>query len=201
MAERAWVYVVDDDVDLASSVARLLQRHGYRAEPFSDPADLLAGYETTGPSCVVTDVMMGSEDGFEFAGRVRVLDPAAAFVFMTAWPSSGDAVDAVRLHGGVDYLEKPIDEGRLLAAIAEGVAWSAQRGAALARVQRLTRREREVFDLLVRGFSNKAVAAQLQLSPKTVEDHRAAIMQKTQAENVADLIAIERAIRAMRPEA
>ncbi|TCP91779.1 LuxR family two component transcriptional regulator [Sphingomonas sp. PP-CE-1A-559] len=186
------VYVVDDDQDLGAAVARLLRRHGHVAEPFLDPAPLLKVYERAPAHCIVTDVMMGKIDGFDFADRVRLLDPAVAIIFMTAWPTTANAVDSVRRYGGLDYLEKPIDEDRLLAAIAEGVAWSKAQRSALARTAGLTPRQRQVFDLLVKGHNNQAIAAALDISPKTVEDHRAAIVAKTGTNGIAQLIALAR---------
>lgn len=186
------VYVVDDDQDLAATVARLLRRHGHVAEPFLDPAPLLEAYERAPAHCIVTDVMMGEIDGFDFADRVRLLDPAVAIIFMTAWPTTANAVDSVRRYGGLDYLEKPIDEDRLLAAIAEGVAWSNAQRLVLARTAGLTPRQRQVFDLLVKGHNNQAIAAVLAISPKTVEDHRAAIVAKTGTNGIAQLIALAR---------
>jgi two-component system response regulator FixJ len=186
------VYVVDDDRDLGAAVARLLRRHGHVAEPFLDPAPLLEVYERAPAHCIVTDVMMGEIDGFDFADRVRLLDPAVAIIFMTAWPTTANAVDSVRRYGGLDYLEKPIDEDRLLAAIAEGVAWSKAQRSALARTSGLTPRQRQVFDLLVKGHNNQAIAAALDISPKTVEDHRAAIVAKTGTNGIAQLIALAR---------
>lgn len=186
------VYVVDDDPDLAASVARLLRRHGYAAEPILDPIDLLPVYLDAPAHCIVTDVMMGDLDGFGFADRVRVLDPDVAIVFMTAWPTTANAVDSVRRYGGLDYLEKPIDEDRLLAAIREGVVWSRDRRAVSARTASLTPRERQVFDLLVQGHPNKVVADRLGLSPKTVEDHRASVLAKTGTTGLAQLIALSK---------
>jgi two-component system CheB/CheR fusion protein len=186
------VYVVDDDQDLGATVARLLRRRGHVAEPFLDPAALLDVYERAPAHCIVTDVMMGEIDGFDFADRVRLLDPAVAIIFMTAWPTTANAVDSVRRYGGLDYLEKPIDEDRLLAAIAEGVAWSKAQRSTLARTAKLTPRQREVFDLLVKGHNNQAIAAALAISPKTVEDHRAAIVAKTGTNGIAQLIALAR---------
>ena len=186
------VYVVDDDQDLGAAVARLLRRHGHVAEPFLDPAPLLEVYERAPAHCIVTDVMMGEIDGFDFADRVRLLDPAVAIIFMTAWPTTANAVDSVRRYGGLDYLEKPIDEDRLIAAIAEGVAWSKAQRSALARTAGLTPRQRQVFDLLVKGHNNQAIAAALAISPKTVEDHRAAIVAKTGTNGIAQLIALAR---------
>ncbi|MDB5672000.1 MAG: two-component system response regulator [Alphaproteobacteria bacterium] len=193
MSERALVYVVDDDADLAATLSRLLQRNGHTSLPFSCPEIMLSSYEAGSGTCILADIMMGPANGFALAEKIRAIDASAAFVFMTAWPSTADAVDAIRRHGGLDYLEKPIDEQRLLAAVEEGLQWSARKKLSMDRVQRLTRREREVFDQLVQGLSNKAVAARLQVSPKTVEDHRAAIMLKTGAESLAELIGISRA--------
>ena len=192
MSKGDTVYVVDDDPDLAASVARLLRRHGYAAEPILDPIDLLHVYLDAPAHCIVTDVMMGDLDGFGFADRVRVLDPDVAIVFMTAWPTTANAVDSVRRYGGLDYLEKPIDEDRLLAAVREGVVWSRDRRAVSARTASLTPRERQVFDLLVQGHPNKVVADRLGLSPKTVEDHRASVLAKTGTTGLAQLIALSK---------
>lgn len=188
MSEAERVYVVDDDADFAAALVRLLRREGYDARPFLDPLLMLDCYADAPAACVLTDMMLGEIDGFQLAEQIRAIDPATAIVFMTGWPTTADAVDAVRRRGGFDYLDKPVDEVRLLAAIAEGVAWSQRRRCLLARLSAMTRRERDVFDLLVRGMSNKAVAAELGISPKTVEDHRAAIMAKTGTTNLAQLI-------------
>ena len=190
MDEVQRVYVVDDDRDLGASVARLLRRSGYQAEPFLDPVMLLDVYAAAPADCIVTDVMMGDLDGFAFADRIRALDAASALVFMTAWPTTANAVDSVRRYGGLDYLEKPLDEDRLLAAVREGVQWSHQRRRQIARTATLTPRELQVFELLVQGHSNKVVAGLLNLSPKTVEDHRASIISKTGVNGLAQLIAL-----------
>ena len=188
------VYVVDDDCDLASSIARLLRRSGFAAEPFVEPGRLLDAYAAAPADCILTDIMMGDLDGFAFAERLRAIDPAAAIVFMTAWPKVADAVDSIRRHGGIDYLEKPIDEHRLLAAVTEAAQWSRRRRSQLERTARLTPREREVFALLVRGMSSKAIAAELNLSPKTVEDHRAQITAKTGTSGLAQLMELARSL-------
>lgn len=186
----ATVYVVDDDRDLGASVARLLIRNGYAAEPFLDPRLLLHVYAQAPAHCVITDVMMGDLDGFGFADQLRVLDPGVAIIFMTAWPTTANAVDSVRRYGGLDYLEKPLDEARMLAAVAEGAQWSRERRRQQSRTAALTPRERQVFDLLVQGYSSKMIAGALALSPKTIEDHRAAVMAKTGANGLAQLMAL-----------
>lgn len=184
------VYVVDDDQDLAASVARLLRRHGLHAEPFDDPVALLDAYSAARAGCVLTDIMMEQIDGFEFSGRLRGLDPSVAIIFMTAWPSTAHAVDSIRVHGGVDYLEKPIDEERLLASVREGLEWSQRSREFTARTGALTPREREVLALVVRGYSTKAIAGELNISARTVDDHRAQISTKTGANSLAKLIAL-----------
>ena len=184
------VYVVDDDQDLAASVARLLRRHEFHAEPFDDPVALLAAYSAAPAACVLTDVMMEQLDGFEFSSRLRALDPGVAIIFMTAWPSTAHAVDSIRVHGGIDYLEKPIDEERLLASVREGLEWSRRSREFSARTATLTRRERDVLALLIRGYSTKAIANELNISARTVDDHRAQISSKTGANSLAKLIAL-----------
>jgi FixJ family two-component response regulator len=175
---------------LAGSVARLLRRHDFHAEPFDDPAALLEAYPAAPAACVLTDVMMEQLDGFEFSSRLRQRDPGVAIIFMTAWPSTAHAVDSIKLHGGVDYLEKPIDEERLLASVTQGLAWSRRFREFARRTATLTPREREVFTLLVQGYSTKAVANELNISARTVDDHRAQIATKTGANTLAKLIAL-----------
>lgn len=184
------IYVVDDDVDLAHSLARFLRRHGFVAEPFSDPLTLLKTYRSRPAACVIADIMMGEVDGFTFAEQLRAFDTSVAILFMTAWPSTSAAVDAVRRHQGIDYLAKPLDEERLLISLEEGLRWSQQQRNAAFRLADLTSRERQVFSLLVRGHSSKVIAAKLGISARTVDDHRANIALKTGARTMADLIAL-----------
>jgi len=190
--DAARVYVVDDDLDLGASVARLLRRHGFDASSFLDPVPLLDIHAQAPAHCIVTDVMMADLDGFAFADRIREHDGSVAIIFMTAWPTTANAVAAVRHYGGLDYLAKPLDEERLLAAVEEGIGWAREKRRHLARTSTLTLRERQIFDLLVQGHSNKAVTAILCLSPKTVEDHRSSIMTKTGTNGLAQLIALAR---------
>jgi FixJ family two-component response regulator len=188
----AIVAVLDDDGDLAATIARLLGRHDIAARPFVAPSQVLETLPSTRFACVVSDIQMGEMDGFAFAEALRASDPAVALVFMTAWPTTSHAVDAVRRHGGLDYLEKPIDEARLIPAVYDGLAWSARKRRIAASTAGFTRREHEVFDLLVCGHSNKEIAKRLEISARTVEDHRAAIVGKTRTNGLAQLIALSR---------
>lgn len=186
------IAVLDDDEDLAQSVTRLLIRHGHSAMAFHAPQNLIAAHLIQAFDCVVTDIQMGETDGFLFAEVLRSQDPCVALVFMTAWPTTSDAVDAVRRHGGLDYLEKPIDEPRLVLAVSEGLAWSARERRIISVTAAFTKREREVYELLVRGHSNKEIAERLAISARTVEDHRAAIVTKTRTNGLAQLVALSR---------
>ncbi|AXB80706.1 response regulator transcription factor [Novosphingobium sp. P6W] len=186
------VAVLDDDADLAATVARLLTRNGIAAQAFVAPQELLAALPACTFGCVVSDIQMGAIDGFAFADLLRASDPLVALVFMTAWPTTAHAVDAVRRHGGLDYLEKPIDEPRLIASVLEGLAWSIRERRIAAVTATFTRREREVFSLLVRAHSNKEIAERLAISARTVEDHRAAIVAKTRTNGLAQLVALSR---------
>jgi FixJ family two-component response regulator len=188
----AIIYVLDDDADLATSLARLISRGGYPASGFQDPNRVQQACTGQLPDALLTDVMMGAFDGFEVANAVKSAHPTVAVVFMTAWPKSTAAVDAVRAFGGTDYLEKPIDEERLFQAIERAVAWSRTQKLVRDRLAKLTAREMDVFRLLCRGLSNKMVAANLGIHPKTVEDHRASVMRKSQTNSLAQLIELER---------
>lgn len=190
MIEPALVYVVDDDPEFAASLARLLRRSGYSAEPFSNPQSFLAVYDCAPAACVITDMMMGEVNGFEFAQALRKQDSNVALIFMTAWPSTSAAVDSVRRLGVFDYLEKPVDERRLLQAVEEGVRWSFDHRAERQRIACLTTREQQVFSLLVQGYAAKEVARKLGISHRTVEDHRAQIAAKTGARTLAAMIAL-----------
>jgi FixJ family two-component response regulator len=190
VADERLIYVVDDDVDLAHSLVRFLRRHGFVAEPFSAPDALLTAYASRPAACVIADVMMGELDGFALAEALREYDGSVAILFMTAWPTTSAAVDAVRRHKGIDYLGKPLDQERLLSSLEDALKWSVQRRSAALRLAALTSRERQVFSLLIRGHSSKAIAIMLGISARTVEDHRAHISLKTGAKTIAELIAL-----------
>jgi len=193
------VYIIDDDVDHAQALARLLCDEGYSSEIFSDPREFLSSYVPSGACCVLSDVKMPQMNGFELVTDLRALDPSAAIILMTGWPRAADAVDAVRQFEAIDYLSKPIDRDRLLPALDEALQWSANHREAESRLNALTPRERQVFELLVQGHTNKSVAAALGLSPKTVEDHRAAVMSKTLSGSVANLVRLSRALQGKTP--
>ncbi|WP_255409020.1 response regulator transcription factor [Caulobacter sp. X] len=187
---------MDDDLDLAQSLARLFGRHGLEAHAFADRAGLPSVHRGgDGGLCIVTDIMLCDDNGFDVAQSIRAWAPGAAVLFMTAWPHTADAVDAIRRHGGIDYLEKPIDEERLLRSVSEGLTWSRERIRAAQVVEKLSPREREVLRLVADGKSSKAIANDLGLSLKTVEDHRAAIRSKTGVHLLEDYVRLGKALQ------
>ena len=190
MTTEPLVYVIDDDPDFSASLARLLRRSGYMAEPFSDPAALLGAYTLAVADCVLSDVMMESIDGFTFVERLQAIDPDIGVVMVTGWPRTSDAVDSVRNLGVIDYLEKPVVETRLLQAVTNAVEATRAKRSRESRLQVLTTRERQVLQLLARGLATKEIAGELAISPRTVEHHRSQLAAKTGAKTLAQMIAL-----------
>jgi FixJ family two-component response regulator len=190
MTSEPLVYVIDDDPDFSASLARLLRRSGYMAEPFSDPAALLGAYASAVADCVLSDVMMESIDGFSFVSRLQAIDPDIGVVMVTGWPRTSDAVDSIRKLGVIDYLEKPVVESRLLQAVKDAVEATRAKRLRESRLQVLTTRERQVLRLLARGLATKEIAGELAISPRTVEHHRSQVAAKTGAKTLAQMIAL-----------
>ena len=188
MTSRPLVYVIDDDPDFSASLARLLRRSGYMAEPFSNPGELLAAYTSAVADCVLSDVMMDGINGFSFVARLQAIDPDISVVMVTGWPRTSDAVDSVRKLGVIDYLEKPVDEPRLLQAVEDAVGTTRAKRVRENRLKILTSRERQVLILLARGLATKEIASELVISPRTVEHHRSQIAAKTGAKTLAQMI-------------
>lgn len=190
MHESTIVYVLDEDCDSMAPMVQRLRRAGYTVRMFADPVELVNAYKLEPAHCIVTEMLTRSAQGFALAEQIRAINPAVAIVFMTARPSARDAVDAIRHHGAFDYLEKPIDEQRLKRSIGEACSWSVAHRRIVSRLATLSCRERDVFQLLTRGMSNKAIANHLGISMRTVEAHRAKIASKTGTKNLEEMIAL-----------
>lgn len=184
------VFILDDDPDVASSLAQFLANEGFATRHYRAAAELLDHYEAGQASCLISDLRIGDENGFHVAREIRKVDPAVGIIFITGWPCTTDAVDAVKLQDGIDYLEKPLDLERLLRAVREAVARNGKRRDQMSRLASLTRREREVLEWLVKGHTTKSIAHELGLSPRTIEDYRGQIFRKTQASTLAELFAL-----------
>ncbi|MFN3837350.1 MAG: response regulator FixJ [Brevundimonas sp.] len=191
------VFIVDDDPAMRDSLTLMLRGAGFRARAFTSADDFLANLPEDKSACVITDVRMPGVEGPELVKRLKALRG-------DSWPvivitGHADVPLAVQLMkaGVVDFIEKPFDPqqildsaGRCIAALSGLEADRAAREAAQARLATLTKRERQVFDALIEGCSNKEIALRLEISPRTVEIFRAKVMTKMQAANLSSLVRI-----------
>lgn len=189
------VYIVDDDPDVRDSVGFLVSSVGHRHVACASAQEFLSVLDDNIPSCTVLDVRLPGQSGLELQNELRRLGSTTRIVFISGHGDISKAVRAVR-HGAIDFLEKPFDDQALLDRIEEALAES--RKAVLLRQQALvlqtrlsclTERERQVLALVVAGKTNKAIAQELDISIKTVENHRHNLMMKAGATSIAQLIA------------
>lgn len=188
------VYVIDDDESVASALVRMLSTYGFEAQAFASAGSYLEARARLPAACIVADVRMPGMNGLELQRVLADAPCAPPLVLITGHGDIPMAVEAMKA-GALDFLEKPIDDAALVAAIDRGLAGVRRRDEAhqasarlKARFDRLTSREAQVMDLVVSGYSNIAIAAQLGLSARTVEHYRAQVMLKTEAPNLATLV-------------
>lgn len=191
---RSTVYLIDDEESVRRALSEMLSVFGYSVETFSSADGFLAQIGKTGLGCVVADVRMPGMDGIELVREMARRGSALPVVVITGHGEVPMAVEAIKA-GAEDFIEKPVDDRQLVAAINRGIdrCLSAQRARETAheteaRFARLTARESEVFDLVVRGHTSQAIALQLGISSRTVESYRVQIMEKMGAESVAALV-------------
>lgn len=195
MSLEGTVWVIDDDDAVRDSLGFLLTTEGMSVETFASAEEFLAVLPVDGWGCVVTDVRMPGMSGIDLLDRLAASERANVPVIVIT--GHGDiplAVEAMK-KGAVDFIEKPCDDDRLLAAVRAALARCLmadeeddQRGEAAARLAALSTRERQVLDGLVAGNSNKTIAFDLGISPRTVEVYRANVMTKTQASSLSELV-------------
>ena len=191
----ATVFIVDDDQAVARSLRWLIETVRLQVETFASAQAFLDGYDAAKPGCLVLDVRMPGMSGLELQERLAARRCYhVPIIFITGHGDVQMAVRAVQA-GAFDFVEKPFNDQDLLDRIQRAIAHDAgQRGKEAQRAQLkalfagLTPREREVLDLVVEGLSNKAVANALGLSAKTVEVHRAKVMEKLHARSISDLV-------------
>ena len=188
------IFIVDDDEAVRDSLSMLVESAGHETEAFELALEALDRCRTRRPDCILSDIRMPGMDGIEFQEKLIEDGIDAPVVILTGHGDVRLAVRAMKA-GALDFIEKPFDDSAILASIAEAIGKHAGRlsqkpvDAELAgRLERLTEREREVLDLLVAGDPNKVIAYRLQISPRTVEIHRARVMEKMQAKSLPDLV-------------
>lgn len=189
------VFVVDDEAVIRNSLRLLLEVAGFKVRIFASPKQFLAD-ERPKRGCVVADIRMPDMSGLELQEELIRRRIALPVIIMTGHADVPLAVRAMRA-GAIDFLEKPFDDEQIIASVqralevaAEVDGGSAEKQKARELLDRLTQRERDVLDKLVQGRSNKVAAYELGISPRTVEVHRAHIMDKLGAANLSDLVRI-----------
>ena len=190
----ALVYIVDDEPAVRDSMAMLVSSVGLQAKTFSSAEAFLAGYSPGAPGCVVADVRMPGMSGLELQEHLSAKRIPVPVVIMTGHGDIAMAVRAMKA-GATDFLEKPFNDQVFLESVqralrrpATATHADADVTDAIARLETLTAREREVMQLIVEGRANKVIAAKLSLSIRTVETHRAKIMEKAEARSLAELV-------------
>lgn len=194
MSDHLTVFIVDDDPAVRDALSLLLGIQDYRVAVFGDAESFLKAYKSEWRGCLVLDIRMPGMDGLTLQKHLAQLGSELPVIIMTGHGDVASAREAFRAFA-VDFLEKPLDHRKLLAAIAD--AFSRQRTRVVADMNRseverllarLTPREQEVMARVVAGQHNRDIAAELGISARTVEVHKARMMDKLGVNNVADLV-------------
>jgi two-component system response regulator FixJ len=188
------VFIVDDDADIRDSLSLLLSASGYATKAYESATALLSSDAPESVGCLIVDVQMPEMDGITLQKELVARRSPLQVIVMTGHADIPIAVGAMKA-GAVDFLEKPFDEAILLDSVRRALDRASSAGdqvkearSAAARLALLTERERQVLELIVAGKANKVIAHELSISPRTVEIHRARVMEKMDAGNLADLV-------------
>jgi two-component system response regulator FixJ len=188
------VFVVDDDADQRDSLCALLESAGVASEAHESARAFLGAYQPGRSGCLIADIRMPDMDGLELQEELNRRNAGLPVIVVTGHADVPLAVRAMKA-GAVDLIEKPYDDELLLATVRRALAkahgareQAAAIDAAKARIASLSARERQVLELLVAGQPNKIIAFELDISPRTVEIHRAHVMEKMEARSLSDLV-------------
>jgi two-component system response regulator FixJ len=194
MPPKPTIFVVDDDAAVRQSLRVLLEVNGYAVQTFDSAEAFLAQLPDAESGCLLLDVRMPGMSGLDLQRELTRRAVDLPVVVITGHGDVPMAVAALKA-GAVDFLEKPFDSDALLASLRDALRRAppipaAVSGELTARMNQLTQREREVMDLVVTGLPNKMIAHRLAIAIRTVEIHRARVMEKTGARNLAELVRI-----------
>jgi FixJ family two-component response regulator len=188
------VFIVDDDASIRDSLSLLLSLRGYATALFANAEDFLTALQPDWRGCVVVDIRMPGMSGLELQRCLRERGPSLPVIVITAHGDVAAARQAF-LADAADFIEKPFDGKQLLGAIENALSGfraldTAQARAAFTKptLGQLSIREREVMTLMVKGLHNRRIAETLGISPRTVEVHKARVMEKLGAQNIVDLV-------------
>jgi two-component system response regulator FixJ len=191
---RPMIFVVDDDAAVRDALKLLLRSVGQSVETYASAQEFLDAYSEDRPGCLVLDIRMPGMSGLELQQKLNERHSILPIIFITGHGDVPMAVEAMQA-GAVDFIQKPFRDQDLIDRINQALEKDANNRAALGerndirkRLETLTPREREVLDLVVHGKANKVIAGDLKLSQRTVEIHRARVMEKMQASSLAHLV-------------
>ncbi|MDH4072910.1 MAG: response regulator FixJ [Gammaproteobacteria bacterium] len=192
--EKSTVYIVDDDQAIRHAMELLMRSVGLDYEIFHSGDDFLSSHTDDRAGCLVLDIRMPGLGGLELQERLNELGGSLPIIFITGHGDVPMAVEAMQ-KGAVDFIQKPFRDQELLDRISEALKVDQARRSEREgqtevrnRISKLTNRERQVLDLVVTGKPNKVIAYELGVSQRTVEIHRARVMEKMQAKSLADLV-------------
>lgn len=193
---KATVFVVDDDSAMRDSLMEMLELAGLPAEAYSSAEEFLGAYHPSRAGCLVLDVRMPGMSGTELQKKLKAEHFHLPIIFITGHGDIPTAIRSMKM-GAVDFLEKPFGDTQLLDQIRLAMegnvrkrALASQRTDIAARFALLSKRERQVMDLVVAGQLSKQIARKLHISQSTVEDHRKHLMEKMGAQAIADLVRV-----------
>ena len=194
MIESPIVHVVDDDVAVRDSLKMLLTSVGLQCKVYESGNQFLTEFDEDDRGCIVADIRMPGMSGLELQAKLNEIDVKVPLIFITGHGDVPMAVDAMKA-GALDFIQKPFRDQELLDRINQALAQDDDRrksgeeqAEVLERLDSLTPREREVMDRVVRGEANKVIALDLGVSQRTVEIHRARVMQKMGVRSLAQLV-------------
>lgn len=190
------VYIVDDDAAVRKALSFLMEAEGLHAEVYASAEEFLAAVKPASQCCLLLDVRMPGMTGLELQETLKQKQIAIPIIIMTGYADVPMAVQAMKA-GAVDFIEKPFDNDRLLQQVNVCLRMSEQAQTdqvqhldAKQKIERLTRREQQVMAMLVQGHQNRVIAEKLGISPRTVEIHRARVMEKLETHSLSDIVRI-----------
>lgn len=190
----ATVYIVDNDADELSDLAFLIESAGLKSETFGSAQDFLNRYQTERPGCLLLDMNLPRMGGLEVQERLAQRGAVLPVIALTVGSSTRAVVKAMKA-GAMDVVEKPAKGEDLLSLVQQAIEADARRRAenrkrleTVEALRSLSKRERQVLKMVADGLANKVIAAELNISTKTVESHRARVMEKMRAASLAELV-------------